>query len=674
MTRLEILLYKQLYRKSFYEFVKDFWSCVDPAKYVDGNLIKFYCEIFQYMCKPWVGYKEIDVDFKVPEGEDADVIDIRSDKRNINISMPPRHCKSMIFNVFGPVWLWTLYPVKCVSVSHTEGLAVNMNLKRKMLINSERFKELYSEEIILSSNSNSFLKDTRGGELYSINRNALTGYGGDIIINDDLTNAEAARKDKEEMANAWSYYQNTMPSRINDPSKCIIINVQQRLAPNDITGHIMNDLKLASQYIFVVLPAIFKKKTYLICPISGDIITYEVGESLWKERFGDYTGLRFQVGESIFETQYLQNPISSDKTIVKSHMLVEMDECDVPPLNSADMIYSSHDFPVKDKETSDYLGSVLGYKVGSTLYVFDALEQRMGFVKSVNYVKELSNAYPGIIQVIEDKANGSPILQQLQETVSGMQSFQPGTQSKTQRLESATIYMNAGNVVLVRTQYDKLSNTYQLNESMQILKRKLLNFPFLDHDDIVDAFVQLTLFIFMDRKWLVYGRSFNDKNIINTYERNLTYTNIFFNREGDYWKVLEIAVDYCVDVTKLIVLRETSFKASIQDGILKMKEFAPKKTVFIESNSIESLYGLYSEKVSIENYAPADFEKSVASLQLGLGKKQILIMKDCKNLQVDLDTFKYDKSKDENVLKFKTQKDGFIACLRTAVNFYGGIY
>lgn len=674
MTRLEILLYKQLYRKSFYEFVKDFWSCVDPAKYVDGNLIKFYCEIFQYMCKPWVGYKEIDVDFKVPDGEDADVIDIRSDKRNINISMPPRHCKSMIFNVFGPVWLWTLYPVKCVSVSHTEGLAVNMNLKRKMLINSERFKELYSEEIILSSNSNSFLKDTRGGELYSINRNALTGYGGDIIINDDLTNAEAARKDKEEMANAWSYYQNTMPSRINDPSKCIIINVQQRLAPNDITGHIMNDLKLASQYIFVVLPAIFKKKTYLICPISGDIITYEVGESLWKERFGDYTGLRFQVGESIFETQYLQNPISSDKTIVKSHMLVEMDECDVPPLSSADMIYSSHDFPVKDKETSDYLGSVLGYKVGSTLYVFDALEQRMGFVKSVNYVKELSNAYPGIIQVIEDKANGSPILQQLQETVSGMQSFQPGTQSKTQRLESATIYMNAGNVVLVRTQYDKLSNTYQLNESMQILKRKLLNFPFLDHDDIVDAFVQLTLFIFMDRKWLVYGRSFNDKNIINTYERNLTYTNVFFNREGDYWKVLEIAVDYCVDVTKLIVLRETSFKASIQDGILKMKEFAPKKTVFIESNSIESLYGLYSEKVSIENYAPTDFEKSVASLQLGLGKKQILIMKDCKNLQVDLDTFKYDKSKDENVLKFKTQKDGFIACLRTAVNFYGGIY
>ena len=674
MTRLEILLYKQLYRKSFYEFVKDFWSCVDPAKYVDGNLIKFYCEIFQYMCKPWVGYKEIDVDFKVPDGEDADVIDIRSDKRNINISMPPRHCKSMIFNVFGPVWLWTLYPVKCVSVSHTEGLAVNMNLKRKMLINSERFKELYSEEIILSSNSNSFLKDTRGGELYSINRNALTGYGGDIIINDDLTNAEAARKDKEEMANAWSYYQNTMPSRINDPSKCIIINVQQRLAPNDITGHIMNDLKLASQYIFVVLPAIFKKKTYLICPISGDIITYDVGESLWKERFGDYTGLRFQVGESIFETQYLQNPISSDKTIVKSHMVVEMDECDVPPLSSADMIYSSHDFPVKDKETSDYLGSVLGYKVGSTLYVFDALEQRMGFVKSVNYVKELSNAYPGIIQVIEDKANGSPILQQLQETVSGMQSFQPGTQSKTQRLESATIYMNAGNVVLVRTQYDKLSNTYQLNESMQILKRKLLNFPFLDHDDIVDAFVQLTLFIFMDRKWLVYGRSFNDKNIINTYERNLTYTNVFFNREGDYWKVLEIAVDYCVDVTKLIVLRETSFKASIQDGILKMKEFAPKKTVFIESNSIESLYGLYSEKVSIENYAPTDFEKSVASLQLGLGKKQILIMKDCKNLQVDLDTFKYDKSKDENVLKFKTQKDGFIACLRTAVNFYGGIY
>ena len=51
MTDLEIFLYKNLYKKSFYEFVKAFWECADPNKFVDGKLIQFYCEIFQYMCR-----------------------------------------------------------------------------------------------------------------------------------------------------------------------------------------------------------------------------------------------------------------------------------------------------------------------------------------------------------------------------------------------------------------------------------------------------------------------------------------------------------------------------------------------------------------------------------------------------------------------------------------------
>ena len=56
MTELERRLYKELYRKSFYEFVKAFWETCEPAKLVDGKLIRVYCEIFQYYCRGWVGY------------------------------------------------------------------------------------------------------------------------------------------------------------------------------------------------------------------------------------------------------------------------------------------------------------------------------------------------------------------------------------------------------------------------------------------------------------------------------------------------------------------------------------------------------------------------------------------------------------------------------------------
>lgn len=668
MTELQRLLYRELYRKSFYEFVKAFWNTADPSKFVDSKLIQCYCEIFQYMCRDWVGYEEIDI--KVPAKTDTnEIIDIRQNKKNLCLMVPPRHTKSMIFNVFGPVWLWLSYPIKAVSISHTGALAGQMNSKRYSIINSEKFK-LFFPEIMLVVNSAAFLKDDRGGELYSLNRNSFTGYGGDVIINDDLTNAETARKDQAEMSNAWSYYQNTMPSRINDINKCIIMNIQQRLAPNDIAGHIMNDAKLCSTYVFVTLPAIFSKDTYIVCPISGEVIEYKKGDFLWPERFGDYSTLRYQVGESIFETQYLQNPIASDKTVIKPSMIVEKDECDVPSIDEADVVYASHDFPVKDKDTSDYLGSVLAYKVGATIYLIDCLEKKLAFVKSVNYVRHLDETYSGIIQVIEDKANGSPILQQLQEEVAGMQAYQPGTASKIQRLESASLYMESKNVVFVRTEFNKETKMYNLSEALENLKNRLLAFPFVEHDDIIDAFSMLILFVFMDKRYAVYGRSLKEDNFIMTAFEQFDYSTVFFNREGDIWKVLDIGVKYGSS-TKLLVRSEHRFKADLNDGLAILKKHF-NKSMYIDCSISEGLQGTYLNNVSIEKYNIEDFDKSVTQLNLAFSRGLVLIDRMCVLTRSELENFKFAKTKDDTA-KYITEKDGFIACLRVALKYYGGI-
>lgn len=669
MTELQRLLYRELYRKSFYEFVKAFWNSADPSKFVDGKLIKCYCEIFQYLCRKWVGYKEVDI--KLPKkSDDINIIDVRQNCNNLCLMVPPRHTKSMIFNVLGPVWLWISHPIKAVSISHTGQLASQMNSKRYAVINSEKFRFFFSD-IKLVTNSASFLKDSRGGELYSLNKNAFTGYGGDIIINDDLMNAETARKDQTEAANTWSYYQTTMPSRINDPEKCIIMNIQQRLAPNDVAGHIMNDSKLSSKYIFVTLPAIFSKTTYVICPISGEIIEFKKGDYLWPERFGDYTNIRYQVGETVFETQYLQNPIASDKTVIKPDMIIEKDINEVPSIDDADIIYAGHDFPVKDKETSDFLGSTLAYRVNSTLYIYDCLEKRMAFVKSVRYVKQLDDLYPGIIQIIEDKANGSPILQQLQDEVAGMQAYEPGTQSKMQRLESASLYMSSKNVVFVKSEFNKETKQWELPSSLQNLKDRLLAFPFVEHDDIVDSFDMVVLFAFMDRRYMVYGRSFNENNVVNFANYNTTYYTTFFNKEGDIWKMLEIAVQYG-ELTKLVVKKELRFKGSIEEGINALKKFSPDKNIFIDCSATEALNGMYSKRSNIERYEIDDYDKSVAQLNLAFDKNLVLIDKNCLLTKSDIESFKFAKSKDETV-KYMTQKDGFVACLRVALKYFGGI-
>lgn len=673
LTEIERLLYRELFKKDCYSFCCEFWDEVDPHPLKAGKITRFFCETFQYMSRFWINYTPKNIVLpKIKEGET--LIDVREDEKHlISISVPPRHGKSNFFNILCPVWLFINSPIRVASVSHTQQLAGTMNAKRQRLLNSDKFK-FFFPEIELLTNSTYSLKDNRNGEMYSIPKNAITGFGADILCIDDLTNVEQARRDSAEMESAWSIYTETLPSRINDVNKYVIINIMQRIAPNDIVGRILNDSKIRKSYIFVNLPAIFDETTYLVCPISGEIYKFEKGDSLFPEQFGDYSAIRSNMTDNTWRSQYLQKPQNSDLSLIKKEMIIEKDLPDTPGIENADMVYASHDFPVKDKDSSDFLGSALGYRVNSTLYIIDSLEKRMNFVKSVEYVKQLDALYPGIIQIIEDKANGSPILQQLQDEVAGMQAFNPGTASKSQRLESSSLYMNSGNVVFVRTHFNEETKKWELTEQMQNLKNRLLNFPFVEHDDIIDGFDMMVLFVFMDRRYMVYGRSFNEQNILNfnqIQELNTDYSTIFFNKEGDIWKAVNIAVHYGVE-TKLIVKDEIRFKASVEEGLAKLKEFGKGKNVFIDCSATDALRGMYNNSSVVERYETEDFDKSVAQLNLAFTKKRILLYNTCNLTKVDIENFKFTKSKDENV-KYITTKDGFVACLRVAMQYYGGI-
>lgn len=669
LSELERLLYRELFKKDCFSFCCEFWSEIDPHPLKIGKLTRFFCETFQYMSRFWIPYNPIDINLPKKK-KDEEIIDVREDKHLLSISVPPRHGKSNFFNILCPVWLFVNNPIGVASVSHTRGLASTMNIKRQKLLNSDKFK-FFFPEIKLEINTADTLKDSRGGELYSVASKTITGFGCDLLIPDDLTNVTQAKRDAAEMETAWDIYTSTLPSRINDKDKYAIINIMQRIAPNDIVGRILNDTKLRKAYIFVNLPAIFDKTTYLVCPISGEIFKFKKGDSLFPEQFGDYEDIKAKTTDNTWQAQYLQKPQNSDACIIKENMIIEKNIIECPGIENADMVYGSHDFPVTDKEKSDFLGSILAYRVNSTLYITDCLEKHLGFVKSVNYVKQLDNIYPGIIQVIEDKANGAPILQQLQDEIAGLQSFKPGTDSKSQRLESASMYIN--NVVLVKTVYNKFTQTYELSEDLQNLKNRLLNFPLVQHDDIVDAFSMLILFVFMDRKFMVYGRAFNDQNVIDvSLLKDINYSTIFFNKEGDIWKILDIAIKYGEN-TSLIIKRELRFKGSVEEGIKILKEFAPKNSLFIDCSYSEGLNGMYQKNITIERYDIEDFDKSVTQTNLAFSKKLILLDKHCNLTKGDIENFKFSKTKDDNNIKYLTEKDGFIACIRTALRYYGGI-
>ena len=94
--------------------------------------------------------------------------------------------------------------------------------------------------------------------------------------------------------------------------------------------------------------------------------------------------------------------------------------------------------------------------------------------------------------------------------------------------------------------------------------------------------------------------------------------------------------------------------------------------MFIDCSATEAMTGMIAKNTSIERYEITDFDMSVTQTNLAFSKKLILIDKWCVLTKSDIENFKFSKSKDETA-KYVTEKDGFVACIRTALNYFGGI-
>ena len=137
------------------------------------------------------------------------------------------------------------------------------------------------------------------------------------------------------------------------------------------------------------------------------------------------------------------------------------------------------------------------------------------------------------------------------------------------------------------------------------------------------------------------------------------------------WKILDIAIKYGEE-TKLIVKRECRFKETVEEGLKKLKEFAPEHSLFIDCSAAEGLRGMFTNNITVERYEISDFDQSVTQTNLAFSKKGILLDKNCVLTKSDISNFKFSKSKD-NTVKYMTEKDGFVSCIRVALLYYGGI-
>ena len=144
-----------------------------------------------------------------------------------------------------------------------------------------------------------------------------------------------------------------------------------------------------------------------------------------------------------------------------------------------DKAVMSWDMTFKDTKTSDYVCGQVWVKEKSCYYLVDQIRGRFDFTTTLKKFIEFSNKHPYCKRkLIEDKANGTAVINTLKKHISGIVPITP-KESKVARASATSTLWEAHNVYIP----DKIKNRWVELE----YEDELLKFPGGLHDDQVDC-------------------------------------------------------------------------------------------------------------------------------------------------------------------------------------------
>lgn len=146
-----------------------------------------------------------------------------------------------------------------------------------------------------------------------------------------------------------------------------------------------------------------------------------------------------------------------------------------------DEIIISWDLAFKATDGCDYVcGQVWGRR-GGDAWLLDQVHDRLGFVETCQAIRSLAARWPqATAKLVEDKANGPAVINQLRRTVTGLIPVEPDG-SKSARAAAVSPFVEAGNVHVP---------SVELAPWVDGLIEESVAFPRGRHDDQVDAMTQ----------------------------------------------------------------------------------------------------------------------------------------------------------------------------------------
>ena len=392
----------------------------------------------------------------------------RGELKRLIINMPPRHSKSEFASYLMPAWFLGRNPkLKIIQATHNTELAVRFGRKVRDLIADPQYKDIFPATNLKEDNKSAGKWQTdKGGEYFAAGVGAaVTGRGADLFVIDDPHSEQDAMSESA-FDQAYEWYTSGPRQRLK-PGGAIII-VMTRWGKKDLTGRLMatqgGDI-MADKWEVVEFPAI----------LPSD-------EPLWPEFWNKEALLSIKgslpVGK--WNAQWQQTPTTSESAIVKREWWQVWEKEDIPPCK---YILQAYDTAFSKKESADYSAittwGVFQPEEGGPdhIILLDAQRDRWNFPELKNKAYEEYEYWEPDMIIIEAKATGTPLIDELRLRGVPALGFSPGKgKDKITRMHMVAPLFEAG---VVWAPEDKKFADEVIEE--------VVSFPNGDYDDYCDS-------------------------------------------------------------------------------------------------------------------------------------------------------------------------------------------